>query len=63
MGSLWKCVGDGNAVYVVSRQFASESSPQFLGAVGAKTFTDTTLPTITGATLPVSYFAPASAGR
>ncbi|HVU64773.1 MAG TPA: hypothetical protein VHC70_12410 [Phycisphaerales bacterium] len=52
----WKCIGDGNAVYLVSRQFASDPAPVFLGAVGAKTFTDSTLPNISGASLPVSYF-------
>lgn len=58
----WKCVGDGNAVYVISRQFANEASPLFLGAVGEKKFTDTTLPAVTGASLPVSYFVTCQRG-
>lgn len=52
----WKCVGDGNAIYIVSRQFANQTSPMFLGGVGVKTFTDTTIGAISGASLPVNYF-------
>lgn len=60
----WKCVGggDGNAVYLISRQFANQTAPQFVTAVGGKTFTDTTLGTITGASLPVSYFVTCQRG-
>ena len=58
----WKCIGDGNAVYLVSRQFANQTAPTFVTAVGGKTFTDTTLGTITGASLPVSYFVTCQRG-
>jgi hypothetical protein len=58
----WKCIGDGNAVYLISRQFANQTAPQFVTAVGGKTFTDTTLGTITGASLPVSYFVTCQRG-
>ncbi|MCC6320486.1 MAG: hypothetical protein IT438_03500 [Phycisphaerales bacterium] len=58
----WKCVGDGTAVYIVKRRFANDPSPIFLGAVGVKTFTDTSLPNITGASLPVSYFVTCQRG-
>lgn len=58
----WKCIGDGNAVYLVSRQFANQNAPTFVTAVGGKTFTDTTLGAITGASLPVSYFVTCQRG-
>ena len=60
----WKCIGggDGNAVYIIARQFANQTSPSFLSAVGGKTFVDTTIGTITGASLPVSYFVTCQRG-
>lgn len=58
----WKNVGDSNAVYIIARQFANETSASFLSAVGGKTFTDTTIGGITGASLPVSYFVTCQRG-
>ncbi|HMN40063.1 MAG TPA: hypothetical protein PKE29_04405 [Phycisphaerales bacterium] len=58
----WKCVGDGNAVYIVTRQFANEPAPRYLGAIGGKSFTDSTLPTISGVSMPVSYFVTCQRG-
>lgn len=52
----WKCVGDGNAVYAVSRKFAGDATPTFLANVGEKKFIDTTLPAISGSAMPVAYF-------